>query len=85
MSKIEHFLPDIIQVELGYIIHNIQNKCDRIFIAFLMLKIKVKIKIKILMLKIKVELTYTKNIDRQVAEAIKIKNSNADILMNSKA
>ena len=35
--------------------------------------------------KIKVEQTYTKNIDRQVAEAIKIKNSNADILMNSKA
>ena len=34
---------------------------------------------------IKIEQTFTKNIDRQVAEAIKIKNSNADILMNSKA
>ena len=34
---------------------------------------------------IKVEQTYTKNIDRQVAEALKIKNSNANILMNSKA
>ena len=34
---------------------------------------------------IKIEQTFTKNIDRQVGEAIKIKNSKADILMNSKA
>ena len=34
---------------------------------------------------IKIEQTFTKTIDRQVAEAVKIKNSKADILMNSKA
>ena len=34
---------------------------------------------------IKTVQTFTKNIDRQVGEALKIKNSKADILMNSKA